>query len=48
MALDLKALDFSAKARVRSCALEGKDSYSLVGLINKSLKPTAPIAYLAP
>jgi hypothetical protein len=48
VALDLKSLDFSPKAGVRSVALEGKDSYSLVGLINKSLKPSAPIAYLAP
>ena len=48
VALDLKTLGFSPKAGVRSVALEGKDSYSLVGLINKSLKPTAPIAYLAP
>jgi hypothetical protein len=48
VAIDVKAIDFSTEAGVRSVALEGKESYSLVGLINKSLKPTEPIRYLAP
>ena len=46
--LDLDKIDFAPGSGVRSVALESPEGLNLQGNINGALKPSDPIAYLAP
>jgi len=46
--VDLNKIDFTPGSGIRSVALEGEKAYQLSGDISGELKPSEPIAYLAP
>ena len=46
--VDLTKIDFAPGSGVRSVALEGEKAYKLSGDISAELKPSEPIANLAP
>ena len=46
--VDLTKIDFAPGTGIRSVALEGEKAYQLSGDISDELKPSEPIAYLAP